>query len=353
MHCQCVTHFGQDLEAADRVDIAPVGTELIMNVVAVGVCHSDLHIRDGGYDLGRGQTLSFKERGMKLPHVLGHEPVGRLAVAGPGAQGMVDPNETYLIYPWNGCGTCEECLAGRENFCPTPRFLGIHVDGAYATQVRVPHPRHLYPIGEMAPELAAPLACSGLTAYSALKKVAPTLAGCRPVLIGAGGLGLMAIGLVIAMGGLAPVVIDIDPAKRAAALAAGAHAVVDGRAEDAADQVLAAVGAAPLAVVDFVASEPTSKLGFDLLRKGGTLVLVGLFGGAAPWQLPMIPIKSATIAGSYMGSLPEFRELMDLVIAGKVPSLPTTTYPLDQANTALHLLHDGKVVGRAVLLPQS
>lgn len=353
MHCQCVTHFGQDLEAQDRADMVPSGTEIIMNVVAVGVCHSDLHIRDGGYDLGRGQTLSFKDRGMKLPHVLGHEPVGRLAVAGPEVQGLVDPDETYLIYPWNGCGSCEECQAGRENFCPTPRFLGIHVDGAYATQVRVPHPRHLFPIGNIAPELAAPLACSGLTTYSALKKVEPSLARCRPVLIGAGGLGLMAIGLVKAMGGLAPVVIDIDPAKRAAAIAAGAHAALDGRAEDVADQVRAAVGAAPLAVVDFVASEPTSKLGFDVLRKGGTLVLVGLFGGAAPWQLPMIPIKSATIAGSYMGSLPEFRELMELVTSGKVSYLPTTAYPLDQANTALHLLHDGKVLGRAVLIPQS
>lgn len=351
MHCQCVTEFGHDLSPEDRPDLVPVGTEVIMQVVAAGVCHSDLHIRDGGYDLGRGQTLSFKERGMKLPHVMGHEPVGRVLAAGPDATGVPDAGQTCLIYPWNGCGTCEECLAGRENFCPTPRFLGIHVDGAYATQVRVPHPRYLFPIGDMAPELAAPLACSGLTTYSALKKVVHTFPRCRPVLIGAGGLGLMGIGLVRAMGGMAPVVIDIDPAKRAAALAAGAHAAIDGRAPDAADQVRAAIGAAPLAVVDFVASEPTTQLGFDLLRKGGTLVLVGLFGGAAPWQLPMIPIKSATIAGSYMGSLPEFRELMELVVAGKVPSLPTTTYPLDEANAALHRLHEGAVVGRAVLMP--
>lgn len=351
MRCQCVTEFGHELQAAERPDLEPVGSEVVMKVVAAGVCHSDLHVRDGGYDLGRGQTLSFKDRGMKLPHVLGHEPVGRVLAAGPDAVDAVDPGQTYLIYPWNGCGTCEECREGRENFCPTPRFLGIHVDGAYATQVKVPHARYLFPIGDLAPELAAPLACSGLTTYSALKKVAPTLARCRPVLIGAGGLGLMAIGLVRAMGGLEPVVVDIDPAKRKAAVDAGAHAAIDGAAADAADQVRAAVGAAPLAVVDFVASEPTSRLGFDLLRKGGTLVLVGLYGGATPWQLPMIPIKSATIAGSYMGSLVEFRELMAMVVAGKVPALPTTTFGLDEANEALHRLHEGKVVGRAVLMP--
>lgn len=351
MHCQCVTHFSQDLEAADRPDLVPRGSEVIMQVVAVGVCHSDLHIRDGGYDLGRGQTLSFKDRGMKLPHIPGHEPVGRLISAGPDSVGQIEAGKNYLIYPWNGCGTCEECLAGRENFCATPRFIGIHVDGAYSTQVRVPHPRYLYPIGDMAPELAAPFACSGLTTYSALKKVEGTLGRCRPVIIGAGGLGLMAIGLVKAMDGLAPVVVDIDPTKRAAALDAGAHAAVDGRAGDVADQVRRAVEAAPLAVVDLVGSEQTTGLGFDLLRKSGTLVIVGLFGGAAPWQLPFIPIKGATIAGSYMGSLPEFRELMALVVGGRVPTLPTRLFDLDHANEALHLLHEGKIVGRAVLQP--
>mgnify|MGYP002621303111 FL=1 len=351
MHCQCVTRFGSRLEASDRPDLAPQGTEVILQVVAVGVCHSDLHIRDGGYDLGRGQRLSFEERGMKLPHVPGHEPVGRILACGPDVPPGLNPDETYLIYPWHGCGTCDECLAGRENFCATPRFLGVHVDGAYATQLRIPHPRYLFPIGTLPPEVAAPLACSGLTTFSALKKVEAHLPRTRTVLIGAGGLGLTGIALVKAMSGLAPVVVDIDPAKCAAALKAGAAAAVDARAPDAAAQIIAAVGGNPLAVVDFVASEKTSALGFDILRKGGTLVLVGLFGGAAPWQLPMIPIKSATIAGSYMGSLPEFGELMALVTAGKVPALPTTTFALQDANTALEALDEGRIIGRGVLLP--
>ena len=351
MHCQCITKFGADLQPADRGDLTPTGTEVVLDIVAVGVCHSDLHIRDGGYDLGRGQRLSFEERGLKLPHIPGHEPVGRVVARGSGVPADLDLQGAFLIYPWQGCGTCEDCLEGRENFCPTPRFLGVHVDGAYATQVKIPHWRYLFPIGDMAPELAAPLACSGLTTYSALKKVEATLSRTPAVLIGAGGLGLMGIGLVRAMGGLDPVVVDIDPAKREAALKAGARAAIDGRAPDAAQQVRDAIGGGARAVVDFVASEPTTALGFDLLRKGGAQVLVGLFGGAAPWQLPMIPIKSAVIMGSYMGSLGELAELMALARAGKVPPLPTVTYPLDHANEALHALHDGRVIGRAVLEP--
>lgn len=351
MRCQCITEFGADLAPEDRPDLVPEGSEVLLRVRAVGVCHSDLHIRAGGYDLGRGRSLSFRERGMKLPHVPGHEPVAEVIAAGPEAEGQVALGETCVIYPWQGCGVCPECLEGRENLCPTPRFLGVHVDGAYATQVKVPHPRYLFPIGGMTPEAAAPLACSGLTSYSALRKVAGTLAQTPVVIIGAGGLGLMAVGLVAAMGGLPPVVVDIDADKRAAARAAGAAAAIDPAEPDALAEIAAATGGGARAVVDFVASEATATLGFDALRKPGTLVLVGLYGGAAPWSLPMIPIRAATITGSYMGSLPEFRDLMDLARAGKLPALPTATWPLDEANAALHRLEEGRIVGRAVLLP--
>lgn len=350
MHCQCVVEFGQPLSGQDRPDLVPAGREVLVQVTAAGVCHSDLHIRDGGYDMGRGRFLSFKDRGMALPHVPGHEPVGRVIATGPDAP-EIDTRETYVIYPWQGCGSCEECVRGQENFCPTPRFLGMHADGAYATQMLVPDARYLFPIGDLAPELAAPLACSGLTAFGALKKVEESLTRMPVVIIGAGGLGLMAVNLVKAMGGIPPVVVDIDEAKRQAAADAGAAATVDGRAEDAAAQVVKAVGGQPAAVIDFVGGEQTTALGFDLLRKGGSLVIVGLFGGAAPWSLPTIPVKSARILGSYMGSLGEFAELMELAASGTLEMLPTVTYDLDAVNDAFHELEEGRIVGRAVLTP--
>jgi propanol-preferring alcohol dehydrogenase len=350
MHCQCVVEFGQPLVGQDRPDLVPTGAEVLVQITAAGVCHSDLHIRDGGYDMGRGQFLSFKDRGMPLPHVPGHEPVGRMVAAGPDAPAL-SVDENYVIYPWQGCGTCDDCTRGQENFCPTPRFLGMHADGAYATHMLVPNARYLFPIGDLAPELAAPLACSGLTSYGALKKVEDTLTRVPVVIIGAGGLGLMAVNLVKAMGGLPPVVVDIDAAKRQAALDAGSGAAIDATAADVAEQIVAAVGSQPAAVIDFVGGEKTTSLGFNLLRKGGSLVIVGLFGGAAPWSLPTIPVKSARIMGSYMGSLNEFKELMAMATSRRLNLLPTVTYGLDQANDALGELEEGRIVGRAVLTP--
>jgi propanol-preferring alcohol dehydrogenase len=348
MHCQCVHEFGRPLRADDRPDLAPQGTEVILSVTAAGVCHTDLHIRDGGYDLGHGRKLEFAKRGISLPRVMGHETAGQVVAKGPEA-GNIDTAKTYVIYPWIGCGTCAVCKGGNEQLCTTPRFLGIHVDGGYATQIRVPHPKYLFEIGNIPPETAAPLACSGLTAFGALKKVEGTLKEHAPLIIGAGGLGLMCAQLLRAMGARAPVFVDLDPAKREAALAAGACAAIDPRAADAVAQIHAAAGGAPLAAIDFVGAEATAELGFNAVDKGGTYVVVGLFGGAAPWSLPLIALKSITIRGSYAGSPGEFAQLMELARKGALSPNPTTRYKLDEAEAVLNRLAEGKIIGRAVL----
>ncbi|HIF17373.1 MAG TPA: alcohol dehydrogenase [Cycloclasticus sp.] len=350
MRCQSLNEFGGDVIGEDRPDMTVTGTEVLLRVTANGVCHTDLHIREGCYNLGHGKTLSFAERGMKLPRVMGHEPAGIVVAAGPDA-GELDTSKNYVVFPWQGCRECHQCLDGRENYCAAPQYIGLQVDGGYADHVKIPHPRYLFDMGDMDPSIAAPLACSGLTTYSALKKVEATLTKAPVVIIGAGGLGLMCIGLVKAMGGLPPVVVDLDPAKRTAAVKAGAGAAVDGMADDAVAQVQAAVGGPALAVIDLVGAESSSGLAFDAVGKGGNIVIVGLFGGAAPWPLPLIPVKAVTIMGSYAGSLGEFEELMALAIDGKVPSLPTKEYPFDSANDILNELEAGKVVGRAVLTP--
>lgn len=350
MRCQSLKEFGKPLSAERRPDMSVTGTEVLLKVTANGVCHSDLHIREGSYKLGHGQRLDFGSRGMKLPLVMGHEPTGRVVAAGPDA-GEIDTSQDYVVYPWQGCGTCHQCSIGRENYCATPRFLGMFADGGYADMLKIPHPRYLFGMGSLTPAQAAPLACSGLTTFSALKKVEDTLKVAPVAIIGAGGLGLMAIGLVNAMGGLDPVVVDIDPAKREAALTAGAGCAIDGAAEDAIAQVQAACGGPSLAVVDLVGAEPTAALAFNAVAKGGKIVMVGLFGGAAPWLLPLIPVKAVTIMGSYVGSLSEFGELMDLAVQGKVPMLPTETHELEEAENVLNQLEDGKVIGRAVLTP--
>lgn len=348
MHCQCVNEFGRPLRADNRPDLIPRGSEVILSMTAAGVCHTDLHIRDGGYDLGHGRKLDFAKRGIELPRVMGHENVGAVVATGPDA-GMLDSGKKYVVYPWIGCGSCAICISGEEQLCMTPKFLGIHVDGGYATQIRVPHPKYLYEIGNIPPETAAPLACSGLTAYGALKKVEGTLKDHAILVIGAGGLGLMCAQLLQGLGARAPVFVDIDPVKRDAAVAAGACAAVDPRASDAVAQIHAAAGEAPLAAIDFVGAEATAELGFNAVGKGGTYVIVGLFGGAAPWALPLIALRSLTIRGSYAGSPGEFSELMRLARNGGINPIPTTRYKLDEAENVLNSLAGGNIVGRAIL----
>jgi D-arabinose 1-dehydrogenase-like Zn-dependent alcohol dehydrogenase len=224
-------------------------------------------------------------------------------------------------------------------------------DGGYSTHLMAPHPRYLFDIGDIPPERAAPLACSGVTTFSALKKVGPTLTTEPTVIIGAGGLGLMCLSLHKAMGGHSAVVVDIDPAKRDAAKKAGATVVIDGAGPDAAQQIIAATKGGAWAVIDLVGSSATARLGIDSLIKGGKLIVVGLYGGDITMSLPPFPMRAITIQGSYTGSLNETRELIDLVKRTGLPAVPTATRPLDDVNAVLSDLRAGKVIGRVVLTP--
>nr|WP_231564821.1 alcohol dehydrogenase catalytic domain-containing protein [Sphingomonas sp. Ant H11] len=328
--------------------MTPRGTEVILSVTAAGVCHTDLHIREGGYDLGHGRKLEFAQRGIALPLVMGHETVGEVVAAGPDV-GTLDRGKKYVVYPWIGCGTCAVCASGQEQLCMKPQFLGMHVDGGYATQIRVPHPKYLHEIGDIPPEKRRTAGLFG--AYGLWRAQEGGKHAERPCASGDRRWRPWADvrATVAGAGGQAPVFVDIDPVKRASALAAGACAAVDPRAADAVAQIHAAAGEAPLAAIDFVGAEATAELGFDALGKGGTYVIVGLFGGAAPWALPLIAVRALTIRGSYTGSPGEFAELMQLARNGAIKPIPTTCYKLDEAEDVLNSLAGGKIVGRAIL----
>jgi propanol-preferring alcohol dehydrogenase len=345
--CVC----GQPLQCNERPTPQPTGTQVLLKVLAAGVCHSDLHLADGYFDLGGGKLMSLQDRGMNLPVTLGHENVGEVAAVGPEVKG-VKVGDVLLADPWIGCGTCAVCLRGDENLCRAMRSLGVFSDGGYADYMMVPHPRYLFGIGDLPPERAAPLACSGITTFSALKKV-PTLKDEPTVIIGAGGLGLMCLGLHQKMGGHSAIVVDIDPAKREAAKRAGATAVIDGGASDAVQQIMKLTkdGAGAWAVIDLVGSSASARVGFDSLIKGGKYIIVGLYGGDFTVSLPPIPMRALTIQGSYLGSLPEMAEMMELVRRKGLPDVPVTTRRLDEVNAAHADLRAGKIVGRVVLTP--
>lgn len=353
MRCYCVLQHGQPLEPVERPVPQPQGTEVLVEVRAAGLCHTDLHLWEGHYDLGGGKKLALADRGIKPPLTLSHEIVGRIAAVGSEAAALAAPlaGRPVLVHPWIGCGECAACLRGEENICIKPQSLGVARPGGFAEYVLVPHPRYLVDVDGLDEAEAAPLACAGVTTYSALKKLGERIRHDPVVIIGAGGLGLMAIEVLKALGGRGAVVVDIDPTKREAALAAGALAVVDARAADAVAQVQAATGGGARSVLDLVGATATVQLAVASCARGGHVVICGLMGGDITLSLPVIPMRPLTLQGSYVGTLEELRELVALVRRSGMKAIPVARRPLSEANAALQDLQAGRVVGRAILVP--
>lgn len=349
MRAYAVSMFCEPVVEVDQADLAPQGTQVVLDVTRCGVCHSDLHLQDGYYDLGGGRRLTLSDRGITPPFVMGHEVLGRLVAKGPDAPLADDAlGKSFLVYPWLGCGSCEVCRRGDENFCPAPSYVGVHRPGGYAEQCLIPHPKYLVDIEGIDPALAATYACSGVTAYSALKKVVIDNDRDLLLLIGLGGVGLNGLTIARGLGFRRIAVADIDPDKRALALRFGADLTIDPANEtDIAD--LAARPGGVAAAVDFVGGAMTARLGSDVLRKGGIYVAVGLYGGDITIPLPSLVLRALTLRGSHVGSLGELAELIDLVRSGAIEPIPVETVPFEAVNDALARLREGKVQGRLVL----
>ena len=349
MYCEAITEFGKPLQRIEGPTPTPTGTEVLVRVEHCGVCHSDVHIHDGYFDMGGAAKMPL---GLPLPHTLGHEVAGEVIAVGPDA----DPaliGQHRALYSWIGCGKCAACVRGEENYCNAPRNLGCSagVGGGYASHVVVPDPKYLIDYGKTPPALAATYMCSGLTAYGALKKV-PTLGPKDDVLVvGAGGLGMMAIQFAKEMFGKGPLVADIDAGRLQAAMGAGAKAVYNTTEPDALKKLMADTEGGALASIDFVGSESSFGFANQAVRRGGRVIVVGLFGGGMSMPIPMFPFRAITIGGSYVGSLAEAEAMMELVRAGKVDPIPVKEVPLASANQVLADLKGGKVIGRVVLVP--
>ncbi len=346
MHRQSLIAYGQPL-CETVVDCpTPRGSEVLVRVERCGVCHSDLHLQDGYFALGGDRRLDVTA-GRTLPFTLGHEIAGVVDGAGEQAEGAM-VGRSVVVYPWIGCGVCAACRAGEENLCSAPRHLGIAVDGGFATHVLVPHPRYLFDYAPLSPAFAGPLMCSGLTAYSALKRLAGRAERGPVLLVGLGGVGMMGLAVTRALFRQPPIVADIDAEKRNAALAAGAAQAYDPSDPQARKAVTAATGGL-LAVCDFVGSDKSLQFSTAVLARGGKVVVTGLLGGMFSMAAAMFAIKAITIEGTLTGTLAEARELLDLARAGAIAPIPTRDRPLAQAQAALDDLRAGRVVGRIVL----
>ncbi len=337
---QSLTAYGAPLCETVVECPQPRGTEVLVRIHRCGVCHSDLHMQDGYFLLGDDKKLDVRA-GRTLPFTLGHEIAGTIERAGDDAQGAT-PGRAVAVYPWIGCGQCPACARGDENICAAPRHLGIQVDGGFATHVLIPHPRYLIDYAPLTASFAATLMCSGLTAYAALKRLAAHAALGPALLVGMGGVGMMGLSLARAMFPHAPIVADIDPAKREAALAAGAAAAFDPADPATRKALMARTNGGVYAACDFVGSDRSLAFATGALAKGGKALVTGLFGGTFTLPVAMFGLKAIAIEGIQTGTLAEANELMALARSGKLSPPPLAERPLADAQATLEALRAGR-----------
>lgn len=344
-----VIENSKPLEERELDTPEPRGKEVVVKVSHCGVCHSDLHLWHGYYELAGGQKMTLSDRGITPPFTMGHEVVGEVAAVGPDVKDA-KVGDKRVVYPWIGCGECALCERGDELLCMNQRTIGVRRDGGYSSHVLVPDEKYLVDYEGVPAERACTYACSGLTAYSALKKTDTKGPEDDIVLVGAGGVGISGVLFAphVIQGGKV-IVADLDATKRSAARQFGADDTVDPGETDAAQQVHEKTGGGAAAVIDFVGSPQSTQFAMDCLRKGGKVVTVGLYGGALEVSTVLFPLAIRTIQGSYVGTLEELKEIMELAKAGKVAPIPVETRTMDKCNAALTDLEAGKVLGRVVL----
>ena len=324
----------------------PGPSEVLVKVGGAGACHSDLHILEMPPP---GGDVAFR-----LPATLGHENAGWVEQLGPGTTGFA-PGDPVIVYgPW-GCGLCMNCRVGMENYCqqpggPNSGGLGRR-DGGMAEYLLVPAARFLIPLGVLDPRDAAPLSDAALTSYHAIKRSRHLLGpGSTAVVIGAGGLGQMAIQILRALAAAATIIaVDTAADKLKTATQVGAdEALLSGDA--AVQQILQITrGQGAELVLDMVGASATLQMAARLSRVLGHLTIVGLGGGALPVDFNN-PRHECSVVAPFWGSLPELVEVVELAQTGKITVL-VEHFPLEHAANAYQLLHDGKIQGRAVITP--
>lgn len=318
-------------------------TDVIVKVGGAGVCRTDLHILEGIWH----ETLGNPQ----LPYTIGHENAGWVEEVGS-AVTTLKPGDPVILHPQPSCGLCRACRAGNDMHCVNAYFPGLDGhDGGYAEYVKTSI-RAVVPLAaDTDPVPLAPYADAGITAYHAVKKIAPeTYPGSVVALIGVGGLGHFGVQLLKVMTTAQVVAVDMSQERLDFAKRLGAdHGVLageDGGVRGVRDYT---DGQGVDIVLDFVGEKGTPEKAMAMLRKGGTYSIIGYGGTVAPTTLQMI-FSELKIVGNLVGTYNDLAELMELAHQGKV-HIASETFPLANANDVLHDLDAGKIVGRAVLIP--
>jgi NAD+-dependent secondary alcohol dehydrogenase Adh1 len=314
--------------------------DVVVQIGGAGVCRTDLHIIEGQW---------APKTGVALPYTIGHENAGWVREVGP-AVTNVAPGDTVILHPTPTCGLCRACRAGDDMHCENNSFPGIDTDGGMAEYLLTSARACVKLDPSTRPEDVAALADAGITAYHAVRKAVPLLyPGTVCVVAGAGGLGHIGIQCLTALTATTIVVIDKNPEALELAEQLGAHhtIVADGKHVDAIMDLTNGNGAE--VVLDFVAEQGAQQDGFAMTRRNGSHFIIG-YGSNI--DIPTIDIISTerNVVGNLVGTYNDLVELMVLAQAGKV-TLHTKTYPLDSAVEALDDLDNGRIRGRAILVP--
>jgi alcohol dehydrogenase, propanol-preferring len=336
--------IGSEPEVVDVPTPEPGPGQLRLRVTAAGLCHSDAFVMG----LPEDQYI------YGLPLTLGHEGAGVVDALGDGVRGVAVGDSVAVYGPW-GCGLCHACARGAENYCPRAAELGIAPPGlgspgAMAEYLIVDDVRHVVPLGDLDPVVNVSLTDAGLTPYHAVVSSLGALpAGSTAVVIGVGGLGHVGIQILRAVTGATVVALDVSEEKLALAREVGAHTAL--RSDESAVAEIRALtgGVGAQAVFDFVGAPPTLEIARRSVAPDGVVQIVGIGGGLMATGFFSTPM-GASVRAPYWGTRPELMEVLDLARSGAV-RVEVETYSLDEAPAAYRRLHEGKVRGRAVVVP--
>jgi propanol-preferring alcohol dehydrogenase len=329
--------FGAPLAIEERPVPQPGPGEVLVRIMASGICHTDLHAADGDWPVRPS-----------LPFIPGHEGVGHVAALGAGVTGLKEGDAVGIAWLHDACGSCEYCITGWETLCERQHNSGYSVDGCFAE----------YAIGAAAyvgrlPErpdfpVLAPILCAGVTTYKGLKET-EAKPGEWVAISGIGGLGHVAVQYAKAMG-LHVVALDVAEGKLALARSLGADVAVDARDPGAAEEVVRATSGGAHGVLVTAVSRPAFAQALQLVRRHGTVSLVGLPPGDFPTPIFDVVLKGITIRGSIVGTRKDLAEAIQFAAEGKVRT-QIRTVGFEEVNDVMTALRTGALEGRAVIVP--
>lgn len=335
MKAAVVHTFGKPLTIDDMPVPVPGRGELLVKVIACGVCHTDLHAAEGDWPVKPNP-----------PFIPGHEVAGIVAGVGPGVTGFREGDAVGVAWLHDACLSCEYCETGWETLCEHQHNTGYSCDGGFAEYcIASAAFTAKLPSGVDFAKIS-PILCAGVTTYKGLKET-EARPGQWVAIAGVGGLGHVAIQYAKAMG-LHVVALDISPDKLLLARASGADVAINALDKGAAAEVVKATGGGAHGVLVTAVSPPAFAQALSMVRRRGTVALVGLPPGAFETPIFDVVLKRITVRGSIVGTRRDLDEAVAFALEGKVHA-EITKAPLEDINPIFERMKQGKIDGRMVL----